>query len=285
MTATEHEAHDSPVLVIRPPSRSRISARLNELWASRELVVFLTWRNVLVRYKQTVLGVAWAMLQPFFLMVVFTIAFGRLAKIPSDGIPYPVFSYAALLPWTFFSSSLTQSANSLVGSSNLLSKVYFPRLAIPFSVVLAALADLAAAFVVLLGMMGWYGIWPTSWAILTLPLLVLLAVITALGIGLTLAALNVLYRDVQYVVPFLAQLWLFATPVVYPASLVHNDTLRLLLGLNPMAGVVEGFRWALLGTSPGPGWMLALSTAIALLLFVVGLLTFGRMERRFADSV
>lgn len=284
MTTPAHTDDEQPLLVIDPPSGWSV-VDLGELWRHRELVLFLTWRNILVRYKQTVLGVAWAVLQPLFLMVVFSVAFGRLAKIPSNGLPYPVFTFTALLPWTFFASSLTQSAGSLVGSAGLLSKVYFPRLAIPLSSVLGALVDFIAAFGVLVCLMGWYGTWPRPIAVVVVPALLLLAVVAALGVGLLLSALNVLYRDVQYVVPFLVQLWLFATPVVYPASLVKSHTLRLLLGINPMAGVVEGFRWALIGAPTRPGWMLLISAGMALLALAGGLVAFGRMERRFADVV
>jgi lipopolysaccharide transport system permease protein len=229
------------------------------------------------------LGAAWAIIQPFFTMVVFSIFFGRLAKVPSEGIPYPIFTYCALLPWQLFAHALTQSGNSLVANQNLITKVYFPRLAVPISAVLAGFVDFCIAFVVLLGMMFYYRIAPTV-AILTLPLFLLLAVVTALGVGLWLSALNVQYRDVRYTIPFLTQFWLFATPVAYPSSLVP-ERWRALYGLNPMAGVVEGFRWALLGRSEGPGLLLIVSVVMVLLLFIGGLIYFRRMERTFADIV
>jgi lipopolysaccharide transport system permease protein len=256
---------------------------LKDLWEYRELLYFLVWRDVKVRYKQTVLGAAWAIIQPFFTMVVFSIFFGRLAKIPSDGIPYPIFAYCALLPWQLFAHALTESGNSLVASQNLITKVYFPRLVIPLSAVLAGIVDFGIAFVVLLGMMAYYGITPTV-AVATLPLFLLLALGTALGVGLWLSALNVQYRDVRHTIPFLAQFWLFATPVVYPASLVP-EFWRPLFGLNPMAGVVEGFRWALLGTAQSPGPLLAVSVAVVFALLVGGLYYFRRMEKTFADVV
>lgn len=268
--------------VIRP-SRGWPRIGLRELWEYRELLYFLVWRDVKVRYKQTVLGAAWAILQPVATMVVFSLFFGRLAGVPSDGVPYPVFSLAALVPWTFFAQGLAQSANSLVGSQNLITKVYFPRLAIPAATVLSGVVDFALAFPVLLGVMAWHGIVPGVRILWLVPLL-LLAFVTALGAGLWLSALNVRYRDVRYVLPFLIQLWLFATPVAYPASLLQEPW-RTVYGINPMAGVVEGFRWALLGTGPSPGPLLAASTAAALLLLASGILYFRRMERTFADVV
>ncbi len=272
-----------PVHVIRP-ERRWAAAGLPELWRYRELLLFFTWRNILVRYKQTVLGLAWAILQPVFLMVVFTVAFGHLAKMPSNGIPYPLFAYAALLPWTFFAGSMTQASGSLVGSASLLSKVYFPRLALPIAAVFSALVDFVAAFGVLIGLMVWYGRYPHLIALAVVPALLLLTLITALGAGLWLSALAVRYRDVQYVVPFFVQLLLFATPVVYPASLV-GGTWHTVLGINPMAGVVEGFRWSLLGSGPGPSWMLLVSALVSLGLLVSGLAYFRRSERSFADVV
>ena len=264
------------------PSRGWISLKLRELWEYRELLYFLTWRDIKVRYKQTALGAAWAIIQPFFTMVVFSLFFGKLAKVPSDGIPYPIFSYAALLPWNYFAGSLGQAANSLVNSANLIQKVYFPRLVVPISSVLSGVVDFAIAFVVLLGMMVYYGIHPTS-GIWLLPLFLLLALITALGVGMWLSALNVEYRDVRYVVSFLVQFWMFATPVVYPSSLL-SEPWRTLYGLNPMVGVVEGFRWALLGTQP-PSAMLGVSALVSLLILVSGAFYFRRMEKTFADVV
>lgn len=271
-----------PVLLIRP-SQGWSALNLRDLWRYRELVFFLTWRDISVRYKQTVLGAAWAIIQPFFTMVVFSVFFGRLGKVPSDGIPYPLFAYCALLPWQLFAFSLTEASNSLVANERLITKVYFPRLAIPISATLAGLVDFAIAFVVLLGMLIFYDIRPTA-AICFLPLFVLLAIVTALGVGLWLSALNVQYRDVRYTIPFLTQVWLFSTPVAYPSSLIPEPW-RALYGLNPMAGVVEGFRWALLGTGNAPGPLLAVSVLAALTVLVSGMFYFRRMERTFADIV
>ncbi len=277
-----YRAEAVPVTIIQP-SRGWISLNLGELWKYRELLYFLAWRDISVRYKQTLLGAAWAIIQPFFSMIVFSLFFGRLANIPSEGVPYPIFNYTAMLPWTYFATAITASSNSLVGSANLLSKVYFPRLVIPVASVLPALVDFCIAFVVMLGMMLYYGIAPT-WNALFLPAFLLLALVTALGVGLWLSAMNVQYRDVRYAVPFLVQFWLFLSPVVYPSSLVPEQW-RLLYGINPMAGVIEGFRWALLGTGDGPGPMLAVSVGAALLLLVSGAFYFRRMEKTFADVV
>jgi lipopolysaccharide transport system permease protein len=273
---------EPPVISIRP-SRGWVSINWRELWEYRELLYFLTWRDLKVRYKQTVLGVAWAVIQPFFTMVVFSIFFGQLAGMPSDGIPYPVFTYCALLPWQLFASVLGQSSSSVVTNERLISKVYFPRLIVPISTVLAGLVDFAIAFVVLLGMMLFYGIVPT-WAILTLPLFLLMAVATALGVGLWLSALNVEYRDIRYVIPFLIQFWLFATPVAYPSSIVPEPW-RAVYGLNPMAGVVEGFRWSLLGQTSSPGPLLVVSIITTLLLLASGLYYYRRVEKTFADVI
>jgi lipopolysaccharide transport system permease protein len=269
-------------MIIRP-SRGLISLKLGELWEYRELLYFLTWRDIKVRYKQTALGAAWAVLQPLLTMVVFTIIFGKLAKIPSDGIPYPIFSYCALLPWQLFAKALTGSSNSLVGSSNLITKVYFPRLVIPISSVLSGLVDFAIAFMVLLGMMAYYHIWP-NFHIIALPAFILMAIITALAVGLWLSALNVKYRDVRHTTPFLVQFWLYATPVAYPSSLIPAHY-RFILGLNPLAGVVEGFRWALLGRGGGLGPMMWVSVLVVCLLLVTGLFYFRKMETSFADIV
>jgi len=278
-----HVHHVSlPTLRISPPSRWT-SLEFRELWEYRELLYFLIWRDVKVRYKQTALGAAWAVIQPFFMMVVFSLFFGRLAKVPSDGIPYPVFTFCALLPWQLFANALTESSNSLVGNQNLITKVYFPRLVVPISAVLGGLVDFVIAFMILLGMMLYYGIVP-GWAIVTLPGFILLAVMTALGVGLWLSALNVQYRDVRYTIGFLVQLWLFLTPVAYPSSIVPEKW-RPLYGLNPMAGVVEGFRWALLGKSQPPGAMLWVSVAVVIVILFGGLYYFRRMEQQFADIV
>jgi len=253
------------------------------VWAYRELLFFLMWRDVKVRYKQTALGAAWAVLQPVLTMIVFSVFFGKLAKMPSQGVPYPVFAFAALLPWQLFAYALSESSNSLVSSQSLITKVYFPRLVIPLAAVLAGLVDCGITFVVLLALMGFYHIVPTM-AIVWLPLFVLLAIVTALAVGLWLSSLNVKYRDVRYTIPFLTQLWLFATPVAYPSSLVPEQW-RPLLGLNPMAGVVEGFRWALLGTTEGPGLLLAVSVTAVVVLLMGGLTYFRQTERTFADIV
>lgn len=278
------DAHDGAAVVttIRPSHGWR-AVDLHEIWTYRELLYFLVWRDIKVRYKQTALGASWAVIQPFFTMVIFSLFFGRLAGVPSDDVPYPIFSFAALVPWTFFANGLTMSANSLVGSQELIRKVYFPRLTIPAATVLAGLVDFAIAFVVLCGMMLFYGIVPGPAVLWTLPLL-LLALVTALGTGLWLSALNVQYRDVRYAVPFLAQIWLFATPIAYPSSLL-DEPWRTLYALNPMVGVVEGFRWALLGTETAPGPMILVSSLAALLLLVGGMFYFRRMERTFADIV
>lgn len=279
----EHASVNEFPLIRIEPSKGWVALKLAELWEYRELFYFLTWRDVKVRYKQTILGAAWAIIQPLFTMVVFSLFFGKLAKMPSDGIPYPIFSYAALVPWTFFASGLSQSSNSLVGNANLINKVYFPRLVIPMASVVGGAVDFVFAFIVLLGMMLFYGIVPTL-NILWLPLLLFLAFVTALGVGLWLSALNVEYRDVRYVVPFLTQFWMFATPIVYPSSLLHG-TWRTLYGINPMVGVVEGFRWALLGTDTAPGMIIIVSSLAASAILVSGAFYFRRMEKNFADVV
>ena len=273
---------DEPLTFIRP-SRGWRTLDLRELWAYRELVYFLVWRDIKVRYKQTALGASWAIIQPFFTMVVFSLFFGRLAGVPSDGLPYPVFSYAALVPWTLFATGLTMSAASLVGNQELLKKVYFPRLAIPLAPVLAAVVDFAIAFTVLLGMMWFYGIVPGLEALALVPLLTL-TLVTSLAVGLWLSALNVRYRDVRYALPFLVQLWLFLTPIAYPSSLL-DEPWRTLYAINPMVGVVEGFRWALLGTDTAPGPMILVSSLAALALLAGGAFYFRRLERTFADVV
>jgi len=260
-----------------------VSLKLRELWDYRELFYFLVWRDVKVRYKQTVLGTAWAIIQPLLTVLIFSLFFGRLAKVPSDGIPYPLFSITALVPWTFFSYGLNQSSNSLVGSANLITKVYFPRLAVPISSVVAGTVDFLLAFCVLLMMMLHYRVAPTR-NIVFLPLLFLLTLTASLGVGLWLSALNVKFRDVRLVLPFLVQIWMFATPIAYPSSLLHEPW-RTVYGLNPMVGVVEGFRWALLGVKSPPGPMVAVSGAISILLLFGGLIYFRRMEKTFADLV
>ena len=277
-----HEDWATAPVRIRP-TPGWVSLDLRGLYQYRELLYFLTWRDIKVRYKQTVLGAAWAIIQPIFTMVVFSLFFGKLAKMPSDDIPYPIFSYAALVPWTFFASGLGQSSASLVTSASLIKKVYFPRLIVPISAVLSGGVDFVLAFVVLLGMMLFYGIAPTG-AVVWLPLLFLLALVTSLGAGLWLTAMNVQFRDVRYAIPFLVQAWMFATPIAYPSSLL-DEPWRTLYGINPMAGVVEGFRWALLGTETAPGLIIVVSALVAIGLLVSGAFYFRRMEKTFADVV
>ncbi|PJF35080.1 MAG: phosphate ABC transporter permease [Candidatus Thermofonsia Clade 1 bacterium] len=282
-TPNQPTAHDLPELIIEP-TRGWRKLNLGELWAYRELLYFLIWRDIKVRYKQTLIGAAWAIIQPFMTMIVFSLFFGQLAGIPSDGVPYPIFSFAALVPWAFFANGLTNVSNSLVSSGNLIKKVYFPRLVIPLAGVLSGLVDFALAFAVLLLLMLLYGILPTA-AVLALPLFVLLALMTSLAVGLWLSALNVQFRDVRYILPFLIQFWLFATPIAYPSSLIENPLVRALYGINPMAGVVEGFRWALLGSPMPPMPMLLASGLTALIALISGLFYFRRMEKFFADIV
>ncbi len=277
------DALDEVQVVGIAPSTGWAPLRLHDVWEYRELLYFLIWRDIKVRYKQTVLGAAWAVIQPFFAMVVFSLFFGRLAKIPSDGLPYPIFSYAAMVPWMFFANGLSQASNKLVGSADLIKKVYFPRLLIPLAAVCSGIIDFLLAFLVLLGMMLYYGIVPTL-AALWLPMFFVLALITALGVGLWLSALNIQFRDIQYVVPFLTQIWLFATPIAYPSSLLPAAW-RPVYGLNPMVSVVEGFRWALLGAVEAPGRMVGVSTLAALALLLSGAFYFRRMESTFADVV
>ena len=272
----------APIIRISP-SRGWVSLRLRSVWEYRELLYFLVWRDVKVRYKQTVLGAAWAIIQPVLTMLVFAVFFGRLAKVPSDGVPYPLFAYVALVPWTFFANALTQASNSLVTSGNLITKVYFPRLIMPVASVLSGIVDFILAFSVLVLLLLWYDV-GISLRVLWLPVFVAQAIATALAVALWLSALNVEYRDVRYVVPFMTQFWLFATPVAYPSSLL-SEPWRTLYGLNPMAGVVEGFRWALLDTGPRPGAMLAVSSLASLILLVGGAYYFRRLERTFADRV
>jgi lipopolysaccharide transport system permease protein len=273
---------DAPPVVIEP-SRGWVALNLRELWQYRELVYFLAWRDIKVRYKQTVIGGLWAILQPVVMMIVFTLIFGRLAGVQTHGIPYPVFAYAALIPWTFFATSLNMAGLSLVTNAEMIRKIYFPRLTMPLAAVLGGGFDFILAFSVLVVMMLYYGVTP-GLALLTIPLFVLLAFLTSLGISLWLAAINVRYRDVRYVIPFLTQIWLFATPVAYSSSEIP-ERWQLLYALNPMAGVVEGFRWALLGTETAPGGVILVSTGMMLLVFTGGLYYFRRLEREFADVV
>jgi len=271
-----------PVRKIQP-SRAWVPLNLAELWEYRELLYLLVWRELKVRYKQTVLGFLWAIIQPFFTMLVFSVVFGRLAKMPSDGLPYPVFAYCALLPWQLFAFALNESSNSVVANQRLLTKVYFPRLLMPIAAVSVGLADFAIAFVMLLVMMAYYGIIPGT-AVWTIPFWTLLAMVSALGVGLWLSALNVRYRDIRYTLPFLTQIWLYLTPVAYASSVVPASW-RPLYALNPMVGVVEGFRWALLGKAASPGGTVAISVGAVAAIFVGGLFYFRRTERIFADLV
>jgi lipopolysaccharide transport system permease protein len=271
-----------PVLVIRP-SRGWVSLRLHELWDYRELLFFLGWRDVTVRYKQTVLGASWAIIQPVSTMIVFSVIFGKLARIPSDGIPYPIFSYVALLPWNFFTTALSSSSSSVVGGARMIRKVYFPRLVIPISSIVSAFIDFTIAFTVLVAMMVYYRIVPTI-NIVFLPLFVLLAVVSALGVGLWFAATNAKYRDVRYIIPFVTQFWMYATPIVYPSSLIPEQW-RPFYAINPMVGVVEGFRWAILGSGSAPGIPMLVSVSVAVTVLVTGAFYFRRMERTFADVV
>lgn len=272
------EAH----IIIEPP-RGWAALDLKELWNYRELLFFLAWRDIKLRYKQTALGAAWAILQPLLTMIVFSVVFGELAKLPSDGIPCPIFTYTALLPWQLFAFALANSSNSLISSQNLISKVYFPRLIIPLASTLAGVLDFAIAFLVLLGMMAYYHIAPTL-AILYLPLFLSLALLSALAVGIWLSALSVEYRDVRYIVPFLTQLWMYATPIAYASSLIPEKW-RLLYGLNPMTGVVDGFRWALLGMEIQNGLMIGVSAIVVLAMFISGLYYFRQMENNFADVI
>jgi lipopolysaccharide transport system permease protein len=265
------------------PSKGWVALQLKDLWEYRELLYFFIWRDIKVRYKQTALGAAWAVIQPLFTMLIFSLFFGRLAKVPSDGIPYPLFAFTALVPWAFFAQGLSQSADSLVGSGNLIKKIYFPRLAIPLSTVSAGLVDFCISFTVLLGLMLRYHIRPTH-NLIFLPFLLFLAFVTALGAGLWLSALNVRFRDVKYALPFITQAWMFATPIAYPSTLLHG-VWKQVFALNPMVGVVEGFRWALLGTKTAPGPMIAASAFAALIVLVGGAFYFRRMEKSFADLV
>lgn len=275
------DASSVPVVKIRP-SKGWVPIDFHELRVYRELLYFLTWRDIKVRYKQTALGFAWAILQPFLMMIVFTLFFGNLLNIPSEGIPYPIFNYTAMLPWTLFAQGLTRSSQSLVDNVNMVQKIYFPRLLMPLSGILAPVVDFAIAFVILIGMMFYFG-YPPTMRILWLPALIILTLMTALGIGLWFSAINVKYRDVRYVIPFLVQLWLFVSPVVYSSSLLPAR-FQVIYGLNPMAGVIEGFRWALLGTEP-PGSLIAVSVIIVVVILISGAFYFRRMENTFADVI
>lgn len=277
--ATTHE----PTTIYIKPSHGLAALKLRDLWVYRELVFFMIWRDIKVRYKQTLLGASWAVIQPVLTMIVFTFVFGTVAKVPTEGIPYPIFAYTALLPWGLFTTALGQGSRSLTSHQNMITKVYFPRLVLPLASVLAGLVDFVIAFVILIGLMLYYRITPTA-AICTLPLFILLAVVTSLGVALWLSAINVKYRDVNYALPFITQFWLFITPVAYSSQII-SERWQLIYSLNPMAGVVNGFRWALLGTPTGPSAELLVSIAIALLALISGLFYFRSMERTFADTI
>ncbi|HZA57136.1 MAG TPA: ABC transporter permease [Candidatus Udaeobacter sp.] len=276
-------AADIPVIRIEPSTSRLPAVTLNELWEYRELLYFLVWRDVKVLYKQTAIGASWAIVQPLLTMVIFTVVFDRFAKMPSDGLPYPIFSYTALLPWTYFSKALNQSIQSVVHNSNLITKVYFPRPLLPISAILSGIIDFGISFVFLISMMIWYGIMP-GWGTLFLPGFVLMTILTALSISLWLSAINVRYRDVGQAIPFLIQIWMFASPVAYPVSVVPENW-RLLYSLNPMVGVIEGFRWALLGKATPEILPIVISIAVVLALLFSGMVFFKRMEETFADVV
>ncbi|GAB4427897.1 MAG: ABC transporter permease [Anaerolineales bacterium] len=280
---TELAKHEPTTIYIKPTT-GLAALNLRDLWVYRELVFFMIWRTLKVRYKQTALGAAWAIIQPLMTMIVFNFIFGNVAKVPTDDIPYPIFSYTALLPWGLFTTALNQASRSLTANQNMVTKIYFPRLVLPISSVLAGLVDFAIAFVILIGLMIYYGVTP-AWNVLwTLPLFLLLSIITALGVALWLSAINVQYRDVNYALPFLTQFWLFITPVAYSASVI-SEKWQVVYSLNPMAGVVNGFRWALLGAGSGPDITLWVSIGISLLILVTGLFYFRNMERTFADKI
>jgi len=282
VAVTEIDTDTTPLLVIKPIT-GLVSLRLSELWKHREVLYLLVWRDIKVRYKQTALGATWAIIQPLLTMLTFSIFFGRLAKVPSDGLPYTLFSYSALVPWIFFATGLTQASNSLVSSANLITKVYFPRLLVPMAAVFAGLLDLTISGATLLLMMAYYHHGPTV-HVVWIPALLILALITSLGVSFWFSALNVKYRDIRHVLPFVVQLWMFATPIAYPSSLVPAR-FRAIYALNPMAGVIEGIRWALLGVNTAPGVMLVVSSVIAVLMLVSGAYFFRRMETTFADVV
>ena len=284
MARTESQAQTEPLsFICIEPSRGWLSLNLHELWTYRELLYFLVWRDVKVRYKQTAIGAAWAVLQPLLTMLIFFVVFKKFANIPSDGLPYSIFAYTALLPWSLFAGAVNRSSISIVGQAKVITKVYFPRLMVPLSATVSGLVDFGVAFILLIGMMVWFGVYP-GWGVLALPLFLLLALSTALAVGLWLSALNVEYRDVGHAIPFLVQLWMFASPIAYPMSLVP-DRWRLLYSFNPLAGVIEGFRWALLGKQSPDFGVIAVSAVAVLALFFTGMIYFKRMERTFADVV
>jgi lipopolysaccharide transport system permease protein len=276
------EGENIPFIRIEPSS-GWTALKLNELWEYRELLGIFVWRDLKVRYRQTVIGALWAVVQPFLTMVIFSVFFGRLAGVPSDSIPYPIFSYAALVPWTFFANSINMASNSLVNNAEMIKKIYFPRLTMPFASMLAGLVDFILAFIILIGMMLYYGFVPTI-NILWFPLFLLLSMMTALGVSMWLSAMNVQFRDVRYMIPFITQAWLFATPVAYPSSML-SEPWRTIYGINPMVGVVEGFRWALLGTNTAPGPLMIVSFAVAIVILISGVYYFRKMEKIFADII
>ena len=282
MESTQQKNHQIPVIYLKP-STGWLPLDFGELWRYRELIFFLTWRDIKVRYKQAVLGIAWAVLQPLLTMAIFTIIFGVLLNTPSQGLPYPLFALTALIPWQLFSTALQRSSISLVGNANLITKIYFPRIAIPLSTIFAALIDFVISFVVLLGVMAFYRVWP-GLMILWLPLFILLSLLTSLAVGLWLSALNVQYRDIQHMVPFLIQVWMYASPIVYPIETIPAGFWRGIYSLNPMVGVIQGFRWALLGGTH-PDITLIISIIVVLILLISGLYYFRRMEKTFADIV
>jgi lipopolysaccharide transport system permease protein len=282
MENSRQRNNQTPIIYLKP-SKGWLSFDFKELWRYRELVYFLTWRDIKVRYKQASLGIAWALLQPLLTMAIFTIIFGVLLEVPSDDVPFPLFSLTALLPWQLFATALQRSSISLVGNANLITKVYFPRLAIPLSSVFAALVDFGVSFIVLLGVMAYYRFWP-GLKILWLVPMILLSLLTALSVGLWLSALNVQYRDVQHMVPFIIQVWMYASPIVYPIDIIPEGIWRWLFSLNPMTGVIQGFRWVLLGSAP-PDLTFLISVMVVLVLLFSGLFYFRRMEKTFADIV
>jgi lipopolysaccharide transport system permease protein len=281
-TTTSRGIIEAPEVVIEA-SKGWVSLKLGEVWQYRELLFFLAWRDVKVRYKQALLGVVWAIIQPLMTMVIFSVIFGQLAKLPSEGLPYPVFSYCGLLPWQLFSVTLQKGSTSLVGNAHLITKVYFPRLIIPLSAVAVGLVDFAISFTVLFGLMVYFGIAP-SWSILWLPLFVLFIILTSLAVGLWVSTFNVQYRDVQYIIPFVLQAWMFISPVAYSAELIPEGLWRVLYGVNPLTGVIQGFRWTLLGGHP-PDELMVVSIIVVVALLLSGLFYFKRMEKSFADMV
>ena len=282
MKNRQQQKEAMPVIYLKP-TKGWLPVDFNELWRYRELIYFLTWRDIKVRYKQAVLGIAWALLQPLLTVLILTVVFGILLQTPSQGLPYPLFAISALLPWQLFANALQRSSISLVGNANLITKIFFPRLAIPLSSVMAALVDFGVSFFVLIGMMVYYRYMP-GWNILLLPVIILFALLTALSVGLWLSAINVQYRDVQHMVPFIVQVWMYASPIVYPIDIIPEGIWRTLYGLNPMVGVIQSYRWALLGGDQPDATML-ISIVVVIILLVSGVYYFRRMEKTFADIV